>query len=154
MRRALAPKVVEAAMPKSALVKLHQTIKKVTEDIESLSYNTAISALMGVETTVCVVSATAGIEVNTRRMMDNAKAFGLARTIVINKINGENVNLSELLGQVQEAFGQECAAVNLAVGKGSSFGGTYNLWDSKAEAPGELGSVAEGARERSGADLR
>ncbi len=33
-------------MPRAALVKLHQTIKKVTRDIENLSYNTAIAALM------------------------------------------------------------------------------------------------------------
>ncbi len=33
-------------LPKSLLVKAHQTIKKVGRDIESMSYNTAISALM------------------------------------------------------------------------------------------------------------
>jgi len=42
-----APSAAEgAAMRKSALIKLHQTIKKVTEDIEAMSYNTAIAALM------------------------------------------------------------------------------------------------------------
>ncbi|MCX7044271.1 MAG: class I tRNA ligase family protein [Candidatus Sumerlaeota bacterium] len=35
-----------AEMPKSSLIKLHQTIKKLTEDIEAMSYNTAIAALM------------------------------------------------------------------------------------------------------------
>ena len=78
----------------------------------------AISALMGVETAVCVISATAGIEVNSRRMMDKAREFGLARAVVINKINGENVNLPELLGQVQEAFGSECLPINLPTGGG------------------------------------
>jgi len=78
----------------------------------------AIASLIGVETAVCVVSATAGIEVNTRRMMDKAKEFGLARAVVINRINGENVNLSELLGQVQEAFGAECLPINLPNGGG------------------------------------
>jgi leucyl-tRNA synthetase len=33
-------------MPKSAVVKLHQTIKKIGEDLDNLSYNTAIAALM------------------------------------------------------------------------------------------------------------
>lgn len=36
----------EGELPKEVLVKLHQTIKKVGEDIEILSYNTAIAALM------------------------------------------------------------------------------------------------------------
>ena len=35
-----------AAMPRPALVKLHQTIRKVGLDIQALSYNTAIAALM------------------------------------------------------------------------------------------------------------
>ncbi len=80
----------------------------------------AISSLAAVETAVCVVSATAGIEVNTRRMMEKAKDFGLARAIVINRINGENVNLSELLGQIQETFGPECLPINLPTGGGKA----------------------------------
>ncbi|MDX2175211.1 MAG: leucine--tRNA ligase [Candidatus Sumerlaeia bacterium] len=40
------PEVPEAELPKPVRVKLHQTIKKVAEDIEALSYNTAIAALM------------------------------------------------------------------------------------------------------------
>ncbi len=79
----------------------------------------AIASLIGVETAVCVISATAGIEVNTRRMMDKAREFGLARVVVINKINGENVNLPELAGQVQETFGQECLPINLPTGGGT-----------------------------------
>ena len=47
----------------------------------------ALGALAGVETAVCVISATAGIEVNTRRMMEKAKEYGLGRAIVINKID-------------------------------------------------------------------
>ncbi len=99
----------------------------------------AIAALMGVETAVCVVSATGGIEVNTRRMMDKAKEFGLARAIVVNKINGENVNLTELLAQVKETFGQECLPINLPTGGGKG------VVDCFANDSGEsdLGDVAE-----------
>jgi len=73
----------------------------------------AIAALSGVETAVCVISASAGIEVNTRRMLEKAKDFGLARVIVINKINAENVNLAELVDQIKESFGSECLPINL-----------------------------------------
>ncbi|MBI4578128.1 MAG: 50S ribosome-binding GTPase, partial [Planctomycetes bacterium] len=41
----------------------------------------ATAALVGVETAVCLISATAGIEVNTRRMMERAKEYGLGRII-------------------------------------------------------------------------
>ncbi|MBN1346057.1 MAG: 50S ribosome-binding GTPase, partial [Phycisphaerae bacterium] len=78
----------------------------------------AIAGLIGAETAVCVISATAGIEVNTRRMMEKAKDFGMARAIVINKMNGENVNLPELVSQVRESFGNECIPINLPTGGG------------------------------------
>jgi leucyl-tRNA synthetase len=39
-------KDAEAALPRDVQIKIHQTIKKVTLDIENLSYNTAIAALM------------------------------------------------------------------------------------------------------------
>ncbi len=42
---------------------------------------TAIAALGGVETAIVVVSAAAGVEVNTRRMFNAASEYGLARMI-------------------------------------------------------------------------
>ena len=38
-----------------------------------------------------------GVEVNTRRMFNEAGKRGLARIIVINKLDGDNVNFDELL---------------------------------------------------------
>ena len=73
----------------------------------------AIAALAAVETAVVVVSATAGIEVNTRKMMERAGAYGVGRFIVVNKIAAENVNLDLLIGQLQEMFGHACVPLNL-----------------------------------------
>jgi elongation factor G len=80
----------------------------------------ALASLIGVETAVCVISAASGIEVNTRRMMEKAKDFGLARAVVINKIHAENVNLPELVKQVQECFGGECLPINLPTKAGQA----------------------------------
>jgi elongation factor G len=77
-----------------------------------------VAALAGVETAVCVVSAAAGIEVNTRRMMERAKNFGLGRMIVINKIDS-NLDLAGLISALQEMFGDECQPMNLPAEKGS-----------------------------------
>ena len=67
----------------------------------------ALAALSGVETVACLISTTAGIEVNTRRMMEKAKEYGLGRVIVINKIDS-NLDLDELVSGIQELFGPEC----------------------------------------------
>ncbi|MDY6914488.1 MAG: elongation factor G [Planctomycetota bacterium] len=79
----------------------------------------AISALSGADTAIVVVSATAGIEVNTRRLLKIARENGLAVAIVVNKIDGENVNLEGLLRELGETFGSACKAMNLPAGGGS-----------------------------------
>jgi len=80
----------------------------------------AVAALAGVETAILVLSATAGIEVNSRKMMERAAAYGLARMIVINKIDADNINLEELVETVKEFFGSACVPINLPAAKGSN----------------------------------
>ena len=80
----------------------------------------AISALAGADAAVVVVSASAGIEVNTRRLLAAAKARGLSVSLVVNKIDAENVDLGALLSQLEETFGSACKPLNLPTGGGTS----------------------------------
>ncbi len=73
----------------------------------------AIAALAAVECAVVVISASAGIQVNTRKMMDRAREFGLGVWIVINHLDAANVDLAGLVGQIQENFGTQCVPLNL-----------------------------------------
>jgi len=73
----------------------------------------AIASLAAAECALLVISASAGIQVNTRKMMDRAKQFGLGVWIVINHIDAANVDLPRLMDQIQESFGTSCVAVNL-----------------------------------------
>jgi elongation factor G len=73
----------------------------------------ATTALAGVETAVVVINAQTGIELATERMMQVAQARGLARMIVINKIDADNVDLPGLLGKIRERFGKECLLLDL-----------------------------------------
>ncbi len=79
----------------------------------------AIPTIAAVETAVLVVSAAAGVEVNTRKMFARARECGIGVIIVVNKIDTDNVNLPELMAQLQENFGPECLPVNLPTGGGS-----------------------------------
>jgi elongation factor G len=76
-------------------------------------YGRALSVLPAVETAAVVISATAGVEMIARRMMDAAKRQRLCRMIIINKIDAEGVDLEATLAQIQEAFGPECLPLNL-----------------------------------------
>jgi elongation factor G len=72
-----------------------------------------LSALTAVETVAVVVNAANGIEHGTRRLMHHAKQRGLARLLVINRIDVESANLPALVDALREEFGSECLPVNL-----------------------------------------
>jgi len=73
----------------------------------------SVAALAGVETAIVVINAQTGIEISTGRMMRAAEARGLARMIVINKIDADNVDLPELVTQIRERFGKQCLLLDL-----------------------------------------
>jgi elongation factor G len=79
----------------------------------------AIGALDAIETAALVISAQAGIEMITSRMMDWTAKRKLCRLIVINKIDAENVDLPAILAAVREAFGGECLPINLPAANGT-----------------------------------
>ena len=99
----------------------------------------AIGALAGADVAVVVISASAGIEVNTRRLLQAARQAGLALAIVVNKIDADNIELEQLVGDITETFGQACKPVNLPADGGKAlvdcFGGQAGTAD--------LGDVGE-----------
>lgn len=81
---------------------------------------TAIAALAAAECAVVVVSASGGIQVNTRKMLERARAYGMGVWLVVNHIDAANVELPALITQIQESFGSRCVPLNLPTdgGKG------------------------------------
>lgn len=78
----------------------------------------ALAALPAVETVAAVISAQAGIEVVTSRMMERAAEHKLCRLIIVNKIDASDIDLPSLLERIQELFGKECLPINLPSGGG------------------------------------
>ena len=73
----------------------------------------SIKSIPACETAVIVISALAGIETNTRKMFEMTTKANMPRIIVINKIDGENTDLPELLKNIHDVFGQNCRCANL-----------------------------------------
>ncbi|HPC95074.1 MAG TPA: elongation factor G [Sedimentisphaerales bacterium] len=73
----------------------------------------AITSIPAAETAILVISATAGIETNTRKMFQLAREANKPVVIVINKMAADNVELGELIGAIQETFGSQCRCANL-----------------------------------------
>lgn len=83
----------------------------------------AISALCAAETALVVINASSGIEANTRRTFELAGRAHLARMIVINKLDHENIKFPELIELIQANFGKNCVLMNVPLGLGHEFRG-------------------------------
>jgi len=73
----------------------------------------ALQSIPAVETSVIVISAAAGIEINTRKLFAASTNMNKAKIIVVNKMDADNVDLTELLSVIQETFGSACRCANL-----------------------------------------
>ena len=98
----------------------------------------ALSALAAVETLAVVVDADSGIEYGTRRMMDYAKARGLCRVIVVNKID-HGGDLAGLMESLRENFGPEVLPLNLPADGGANVIDCFGNRDGTSD----LGPVAD-----------
>ncbi len=95
----------------------------------------ALEALCAVENALIVVSAPNGIEVNTRRMFHEAGKRGLARLLVINKMDADNIHFDDLLKAINDSFGKNCVLFNAPVGQGAQFNGVVSVLRPPDQAP-------------------
>ena len=106
-------------------------------------FGQALAALPAVETAVIVVNAAAGIELGTRRLFHAAGEMGLARMIVVNKIDLAMESLPALIEELREAFGPEIHCINLPTGGGAD---VIDCFDQDA-GDADFGKVADVHRE-------
>ncbi|MBO5437836.1 MAG: elongation factor G, partial [Thermoguttaceae bacterium] len=91
-----------------------------------------IGAMNGVDNVAVVINAQSGIEVNTRRVFNEAKNLGLGRFVVINKLDGDNIKFDELVAQIQDVFGSECCLMNTPDTVGGGFSAVKSCMDDEA----------------------
>jgi elongation factor G len=95
----------------------------------------ALGALPAVETALVVVSAPNGIEVNTRRMFAEAGRRGLARMLVINHMDADNIKFTDLIAALQSSFGKGCVLFNAPIGQGAQFSAVVDVLNPPASPP-------------------
>ena len=64
----------------------------------------ALTSIPAADCCAVVISASAGIEMNTRRLFQAAIDAGKPRLIIVNKIDAENADLPELIKNIQQTF--------------------------------------------------
>jgi len=102
-----------------------------------------IGALRGVDTAAIVVSAQAGIEVNTRRVFAEAERAGVGRMIIISKMDGENIDFAGLLESIRGLFGNDCVLLNVPLGCGADFRGVASTLKVPDDTEGAVVDPAE-----------
>jgi len=95
----------------------------------------ALGALSAVENVMIVANAVTGIEVNTRRMFNEATKRGLARMVVVNKIDAENVRFTDVFSALRDTFGKGCVLFNAPVNPGPNCSGVVSVLTPPASPP-------------------
>lgn len=87
----------------------------------------ALGGLSAVENVLVTVSAPIGIEVNTRRLFQEAGKLGLGRFIALTKMDADNVDYNRDIQSIRETFGPQCVPFNIPCGVGPDFTAVVNV---------------------------
>jgi elongation factor G len=122
----------------------------------------ARASMRVVESAIVVVDAVHGVEVNTERAWGYADEFGVARIIVINRMDKERASFARSVESLQEHLSRACMPAQIPIGEEKEFKGVVDLVRMKAlvfphdesgkfeeqEIPGNLSEAATSAREK------
>ncbi len=83
--------------------------------------------LTAVDSAVMVIDSAKGVETQTRKLMDVCRLRDTPIMTFINKMDREGREPLDLLSDIEESLGIECAAMTWPIGMGKSFKGTWNI---------------------------
>ncbi len=119
----------------------------------------AIAGLAAAEMALFVVDAVSGPQVQTDRLWKLAGEMGVARAILINRLDKENADFDATMAALEERYGHRIGAVQVPMGAEASFRGVIDVIRMKAyhhegdheevgDIPEEFTSAAEKARDK------
>ena len=121
----------------------------------------AIQGLRVADAAALMVSAVAGIEVQTEKMWKLAEGYGLPVTILLNLMDRDRASFERTVDALQNKFGREVVPLQLPIGEEDSFRGVVDLasgqaftWPmdesgtaSPADVPSDMAEAVSSARE-------
>ena len=112
-----------------------------------------------VESALVTVCSVSGVEVQTEKGWAFCEEFGLARIIVMNKLDRDRADFDRALESINKTLGRNAVPVQLPIGKESSFTGVVDLLSMKAhtyqqDESGKFttGDIPEDLQERAAAE--
>ncbi|HYM63598.1 MAG TPA: elongation factor G [Gaiellaceae bacterium] len=120
-----------------------------------------IAALHVVEGAIVVVSAVAGVEVQTTRSWERCDELGISRLILVNMLDRERADFFGTYEQVRSQLSERCIAIEIPIGQEHELAGVVDLLHMRAydspegekegepkEIPDELAAQAAEYREK------
>jgi elongation factor G len=92
----------------------------------------ARAALRVADSALVVVDAVAGVEVQTEKVWGYAEEYGLARLLVVHRMDRENASFARALAAIESSFGRGGVAIAVPVGEEKGFRGVVDLVGEKA----------------------
>ena len=92
----------------------------------------AIAGLAAADGALCVIGATAGVEVGTERMFREAVARRDPVLFVVTMMDKEHANFDAIYQQIKSTLTTKVIPIEVPVGEGTDFHGIVNLFDKKA----------------------
>ena len=92
----------------------------------------SFTALRGADIALLMVSAPDGVEVQTERLSNEAGDLGIARIIVINKMDKERANPDQCIAEIKEDLGLTPVPIQIPMGCAETFHGFISVLDEKA----------------------
>lgn len=102
-----------------------------------------VSTLRVIDGAVFVISAVAGVEVQTEIIWKMADEYGYPRIVFVNKMDRENASFQRCLDQLTELYGSRVVPFQLPIGEEQQFRGVVDLIANKAYIYGEGGDAEE-----------
>lgn len=88
----------------------------------------AVTSMGAAGTAVLVVAAReAGVPFHALQLWNRAGETGLARSVVVTRLDGDNLDLTSVIENIRETLGQRVVPFTLANGTGSSFSGVTTV---------------------------
>ncbi len=121
----------------------------------------AMQGLRVADAALMMVSAVAGVEVQTDKMWKAAASYGLPVFFAVNLMDRDRADFPRVVEALENKYGREVTPLQLPIGKESSFSGVVDLmsgkaftWEndesgkvSEADIPGDMADDVASARE-------
>jgi len=101
----------------------------------------ARGALRVADAAVVVVDAVSGVMVQTEKVWGYADEFGLARMVVVNRMDRDTASFDRSLESIQQLLGRMCVPIQIPIGQERAFKGVVDLVTMKAYVSSGDGSA-------------